>query len=316
MDHSLLTAAANESIYRRGSIAIVDGSPGVASAVPPRLRMNRRASIPYNPIAEDNEPSEPVQSTSSGAVVATQQAASVAGSGHSLKTPQVSGDAEPRMAQWESRMTMDGRTYYCNIFTDRTAWTVDDDGAAADADRRSPALELIGDEITLVHVSTADGAGTRGRRALAPALAVAPQRPGAGGGRRRLGAAVCRRLGGGLQSGGSGGRGRQTRVLAAGGPGSGSSQAASAGIGGWAGARRAGVPHAPAAARAPPRHHSRRLRADAVGQGGRHSVAAARCRRCRPCRRCRAGARSAPVHRRGRERWDPSARTGGGRRTD
>ncbi|KAJ2797019.1 hypothetical protein H4R20_005341, partial [Coemansia guatemalensis] len=134
-DQSLLTAAANESVYRRGSIATSDSQAGIASAVPSRLRMGRRGSAPLN-IASGSEHDGvvpgPHRADTTGVAVA-------AGSGDGA-----------HVAQWESRTTLDGRTYYCNIFTDKTVWSL---GDVAPEGPPGAGLELIGDEATLVYVA-------------------------------------------------------------------------------------------------------------------------------------------------------------------
>ncbi|KAJ1841400.1 cell division cycle- protein, partial [Coemansia sp. RSA 2703] len=149
-DQTLLTASANESHYRRGSIAVGDNpSPGVASAVPSRLRMGRRGSTPFNAtVAEGSSDSQP--RSRSGSADMTTSLVPVRGfsAGH-INVENV------HVAQWESRVTLDGRTYFCNIFTDRTTWSIAGDstegGAAANASTR--ALELIGEQATLVYVT-------------------------------------------------------------------------------------------------------------------------------------------------------------------
>ncbi|KAJ1668257.1 hypothetical protein EV178_000602 [Coemansia sp. RSA 1646] len=150
MDQSLLTAAANESIYRRGSIATADAQQaGVASAVPPRLRMGRRGSAPFNAMpGQDSDPtvgpdpfdSRPGSNDLDSAVMA-------------LRNLSIAGSAADnvRVSQWENRVTLDGRTYYCNIFTDRTVWDIAD--AAQPGSASNKALELVGDEATLVYVA-------------------------------------------------------------------------------------------------------------------------------------------------------------------
>ncbi|KAJ1821017.1 hypothetical protein LPJ75_000809 [Coemansia sp. RSA 2598] len=158
-DQSLLTASANESVYRRGSIAITDAqASGVASAVPSRLRMGRRASTPFNAAAESADAQQmqrQLQTRSrSGSTDMT-------GAVRSLGVAHIGGDGV-HVTQWESRVTLDGRTYFCNIFTDRTVWSITDesaalaDGAAQGAGSR--ALELIGDQATLVYVALVLGA--------------------------------------------------------------------------------------------------------------------------------------------------------------
>ncbi|KAJ2081597.1 hypothetical protein H4R24_002218 [Coemansia sp. RSA 988] len=134
-DQSLLTAAANESVYRRGSIATSDTQAGIASAVPPRLRMGRRGSTPLNVAngsEQDGMVAEPPHANSASVIPAT-------GNGEGA-----------HVAQWESRTTLEGRTYYCNIFTDKTVWSLGDVAAQGPA---GTGLELIGDEATLVYVA-------------------------------------------------------------------------------------------------------------------------------------------------------------------
>ncbi|KAJ2691653.1 hypothetical protein GGH99_002261 [Coemansia sp. RSA 1285] len=152
MDQSLLTAAANESIYRRGSIAIVDGQQaGVASAVPPRLRMGRRGSAPLNIMPDqDSDPTagpDPFDARSRSGSNDMDSAVMA------LRGLSVAGAASDsiRVSQWENRVTLDGRTYYCNIFTDRTVWDIAD--AALPGSPSNKALELVGDEATLVYVT-------------------------------------------------------------------------------------------------------------------------------------------------------------------
>ncbi|KAJ2479855.1 hypothetical protein IWW56_002813 [Coemansia sp. RSA 2131] len=148
-DQSLLTAAANESVFRRGSIAVGEGQPGVASAVPPRLRMGRRGSAPFNSLSGTDgdslgsgliSPRSRSGSADVSSAVVAMQGLSIVGS---------NGDGL-HVSQWESRVTLDGRTYYCNIFTDKTVWNM-----AGEVKTTSPskALELIGDEATLVYVA-------------------------------------------------------------------------------------------------------------------------------------------------------------------
>ncbi|KAJ2548940.1 hypothetical protein EV175_004636, partial [Coemansia sp. RSA 1933] len=151
MDQSLLAAAANESIiYRRGSIANSDAQQsGVASAVPPRLRMGRRGSAPFNVLAsQDADPTvgpDPFDSRSGSNDLDSAVMA--------LRNLSIAGQASDsaRVSQWENRVTLDGRTYYCNIFTDRTVWNIAD--AAKPGTASSKALELVGDEATLVYVA-------------------------------------------------------------------------------------------------------------------------------------------------------------------
>ncbi|KAJ2161364.1 hypothetical protein GGF46_001542 [Coemansia sp. RSA 552] len=152
MDQSLLTAAANESVYRRGSIAVGEGQANVASAVPSRLRMGRRGSAPFSSGGSDADAAAAATAararSGSADVSSTAMALQAPGSGTS------DGTAAPgsHVSQWESRATLDGRTYYCNIFTDRTAWGIPSESADS-ADASGPPLELMGDEATLVYVS-------------------------------------------------------------------------------------------------------------------------------------------------------------------
>ncbi|KAJ1725409.1 hypothetical protein LPJ53_000447 [Coemansia erecta] len=164
-DQSLLTASANESHYRRGSIAVGDSqSPGVASAVPSRLRMGRRASTPFNAAAADGgSDSQPRSRSGSADMTTSLVPARGFSAGH------VNGD-NVHVAQWESRVTLDGRTYFCNIFTDRTAWSIAGDGAenGAAAEASTRALELIGDQATLVYVTLVLGSGGAQNQATTP----------------------------------------------------------------------------------------------------------------------------------------------------
>ncbi|KAJ1894747.1 hypothetical protein LPJ66_005005 [Kickxella alabastrina] len=196
-DQTLLTAAANESIIRRGSIAVGEAQAGsVASAVPSRLRMGRRPSTPFNAVAEGSSDAgqqqqqqpqtqqqqpahQPVQQQQQQQVQTQvqaqvqqqqqqQQQVQVQPQTQMQAQPQVEVQSQTRsdsvdlgsttsVAQWESRVTLDGRTYFCNIFTDRTAWSIgggdENDGAEA-----ARSLELIGDQATLVYVSLVLGA--------------------------------------------------------------------------------------------------------------------------------------------------------------
>ncbi|KAJ2818172.1 hypothetical protein IWW50_005907, partial [Coemansia erecta] len=149
-DQSLLTAAANESVYRRGSIAVGEGQAGVASAVPPRLRMGRRGSAPFNSMSGTDADSlgSGLVSPRSRSGSADVSSAVVAMQGLSITS---SGGDGPHVSQWESRVTLDGRTYYCNIFTDKTVWNMA--GEVDKAASPSKVLELIGDEATLVYVA-------------------------------------------------------------------------------------------------------------------------------------------------------------------
>ncbi|KAJ2893204.1 hypothetical protein IWW38_002939, partial [Coemansia aciculifera] len=122
---------------RRGSLAN-DSQAGVASAVPSRLRTGRRPSS-HN--ALQLQPSASEADSPSTAVSVRSRSGSV----------ELSGSNEAvHVAQWESRLTLDGRTYYCNIFTDKTAWTL---GADNSSGTNSKGAELVGDEATLVYVS-------------------------------------------------------------------------------------------------------------------------------------------------------------------
>ncbi|KAJ2603241.1 hypothetical protein GGF39_000193 [Coemansia sp. RSA 1721] len=148
-DQSLLTASANESVIRRGSVALADAqAAGVASAVPPRLRMGRRASTPFNAAPEAGDP--PHKQTPAQALQL--QPRSRTGSAD------LGAGRDVHVAQWESRVTMDGRTYFCNIFTDRTAWAIADDAPDGAGQAGARALELIGDQATLVYVALVLGA--------------------------------------------------------------------------------------------------------------------------------------------------------------
>ncbi|KAJ2314206.1 hypothetical protein IWW52_004356, partial [Coemansia sp. RSA 2704] len=163
MDQSLLTAAAHESVYRRGSITANDGQAGVASAVPPRLRMGRRGSAPFASIPDADSGSGLVspRSRSGSADVSS---AVVALQGLNISANGVDGS---HVAQWESRVTLDGRTYYCNIFTDKTVWNIS--GEIDKASSPSKTLELIGDEATLVYVTLMmEQHGGRGQQHPAP----------------------------------------------------------------------------------------------------------------------------------------------------
>ncbi|KAJ1906579.1 hypothetical protein LPJ81_001276 [Coemansia sp. IMI 209127] len=151
MDQSLLTAAANESIiYRRGSTAAADAQQaGVASAVPPRLRMGRRGSAPFNVMSsQDSDPTVGPDPFDSRAGSNDLDSAVMA-----LRNLSIAGQASDsiRVSQWENRVTLDGRTYYCNIFTDRTVWNIADVAQPGSASNK--ALELVGDEATLVYVA-------------------------------------------------------------------------------------------------------------------------------------------------------------------
>ncbi|KAJ2624146.1 hypothetical protein GGI25_000454 [Coemansia spiralis] len=158
MDQSLLTAAANESIYRRGSIAVGDSQqqPGIASAVPSRLRMGRRGSSPFSSASgQESDPTvgpnvlemrtQPDSSDIDASVVALR--------GLSIANNNSNSTEAIHVSQWESRVTLDGRTYFCNIFTDKTVWDISNDIAALQTGSSSKALELVGDEATLVYVS-------------------------------------------------------------------------------------------------------------------------------------------------------------------
>ncbi|KAJ2765813.1 hypothetical protein IWQ56_003950, partial [Coemansia nantahalensis] len=169
-DQPLLAAAAaaNESVYRRGSIAAADSPHGIASAVPQRLRTGRRGSAPFS---TEQDAAAAAAAAANAAMAARGRAGSEGSATHGATlalTP-------ARVLQWESRATLDGRTYYCNIFTDHTAWAVPSDPAGG-AHAASGDLELIGDEATLVcmsllrqHHDDARGAAAHGRAPGGPA---------------------------------------------------------------------------------------------------------------------------------------------------
>ncbi|KAJ2706031.1 hypothetical protein H4R19_005054, partial [Coemansia spiralis] len=170
MDPPILTASANESVYRRGSIPAADGAHGVASAVPQRLRAGRRGSAPF--AAE--------QDAAMAAAAAAVVRARAGSEGSLVSTAAASAPLSDaaRVPQWESRATLDGRTYYCNIFTDQTAWAIPGDPAAG-PHTPSGALELISDEATLVCMSLVrqrrdDGRGAAGRGTLAALVGEQP----------------------------------------------------------------------------------------------------------------------------------------------
>ncbi|KAJ1643551.1 hypothetical protein LPJ64_004683 [Coemansia asiatica] len=167
-DQSLLTASANESVIRRGSVAIVDAqATGVASAVPSRLRMGRRASTPFSAApdgAESQQQQLQLQRQPQGR--SRSGSTDMSGAAHGSPSPSPSPSANDdgvHVAQWESRVTLDGRTYFCNVFTDRTVWSITDDGASQTTGSR--ALELVGDQATLVYVTLVLGTQQNGQAA-------------------------------------------------------------------------------------------------------------------------------------------------------
>ncbi|KAJ2471473.1 hypothetical protein GGI02_002252, partial [Coemansia sp. RSA 2322] len=159
-----VAAGGGEAVFRRGSV----DTDAVASAVPPRLRMGRRSSTPHNALTNASE------ADAAGVQAARPASPDMSVSLASPRGPSASTyTAEPvRVAQWESRVTLDGRTYFCNIFTDRTAWdAAAADGASSSNNNSAPSrgAELVGDEATLVYVALVMGQA----RDAAPAPRVA-----------------------------------------------------------------------------------------------------------------------------------------------
>ncbi|KAJ2013109.1 hypothetical protein IWW57_006150, partial [Coemansia sp. S610] len=145
---------------RRGSLA--DAQAGVASAVPSRLRTGRRPSSPHNvlsPTSEGDGAAMASVRSRSGSVDLNGSIVSPRG----LSSSSVHTAEAVHVAQWESRVTLDGRTYFCNIFTDKTVWVLAADGGDSSG-AGSRGAELIGDEATLVYVSLLMGRNDSGAR--------------------------------------------------------------------------------------------------------------------------------------------------------
>ncbi|KAJ2828167.1 hypothetical protein FBU31_002980, partial [Coemansia sp. 'formosensis'] len=154
------SAINNDIGNRRGSLA--DTQAGVASAVPSRLRTGRRPSSPHNALL----PSSEGDGTAMVSVRSRSDSVDMNGSivsPRGLSSSSVHTAEAVHVAQWESRVTLDGRTYYCNIFTDKTMWTLAADGGDAGG-VGSRGAELIGDEATLVYVSLVMGRNDSGAR--------------------------------------------------------------------------------------------------------------------------------------------------------
>ncbi|KAJ2820428.1 hypothetical protein GGI24_004489, partial [Coemansia furcata] len=155
------SAINNDIGNRRGSLA--DTQAGVASAVPSRLRTGRRPSSPHNALLL---PSSEGDGTAMVSVRSRSDSVDLNGSivsPRGLSSSSVHTAEAVHVAQWESRVTLDGRTYYCNIFTDKTMWTLAADGGDAGG-VGSRGAELIGDEATLVYVSLVMGRNDSGAR--------------------------------------------------------------------------------------------------------------------------------------------------------
>ncbi|KAJ2754093.1 cell division cycle- protein, partial [Coemansia pectinata] len=153
-------ATNNDIATRRGSLA--DAQAGVASAVPSRLRTGRRPSSPHNALPPTSEG----EGTAMVSVRSRSDSVDMNGSivsPRGLSSSSVHTAEAVHVAQWESRVTLDGRTYYCNIFTDKTVWALA--AAGGDSGRAgSQGAELIGDEATLVYVSLLMGRNDSGAR--------------------------------------------------------------------------------------------------------------------------------------------------------
>ncbi|KAJ2744418.1 hypothetical protein GGI20_002990 [Coemansia sp. BCRC 34301] len=155
---------------RRGSLA--DAQAGVASAVPSRLRTGRRPSSPHNALLP--AASSEGDHGSGSAMLSVRSRSDSFDQLNGLGSSSVHTTEAVHVAQWESRLTLDGRTYFCNIFTDKTVWTLAS-GAESGAANGSRGVELIGDEATLVYVSLLMGrSDSVGRRDMAAAAADVP----------------------------------------------------------------------------------------------------------------------------------------------
>ncbi|KAJ2041177.1 hypothetical protein H4S04_002644, partial [Coemansia sp. S16] len=154
-------ATNNDIAARRGSLA--DAQAGVASAVPSRLRTGRRPSSPHNALSPTSDGDGTAMVTVRSRSDSVDMNGSIV-SPRGLSSSSVHTAEAVHVAQWESRLTLDGRTYYCNIFTDKTAWTLASDGGDSSGRAGSRGAELIGDEATLVYVSLLMGRNDSGAR--------------------------------------------------------------------------------------------------------------------------------------------------------
>lgn len=169
-DQPKLTTAADENgsiaAYRRGSLAASEGGQGgnVASAVPSRLRMASRSAT-----AAASQPT--VNGDTNGTDISHRERSDSTDDTSPMVSSfqELSSTPDIRTVQWESRVTLDGRTYFCNIFTDQTVWQLT--SASAEGSNNNDHIpELAGDEATLVYVALVIGQQKRQQSHQRPAI--------------------------------------------------------------------------------------------------------------------------------------------------